>query len=108
MNKSNQVLAWSIFVILIVFGYGHFSTSAHEEAHAVICGYYGGDVINMTITMFGGETYCGNVTAANFLSYSESQSMVEAFGYQMQAAMLWLIMFVWGLGLVLCLRGEKE
>jgi hypothetical protein len=108
MNKPNRVLAWSVLIIIILLGYGYFSTDAHEQAHGVICTYFGGNVINKTVTMFGGETNCGNITGVNSLSFYESQSMVEAFGYQLQTAMLTIILLVWGIGLILCLKGERE
>jgi hypothetical protein len=92
--------------MLLPFGY--FMTDSHENAHKQICLMFYGKVAYMRVGLFDGETQCENITTAYFNSYSESQAMVEAFGYQLKALMYIIVLLIWALGFIYLYHHEFD
>lgn len=99
---------WSIFMISMMLIFGYVMVDAHEKAHEEICKIYHGNVDSVRVGLFDGEMYCSNITETHYDSYSESQSTVEAFGYQMKAFAYIFMFFVWALGMVYLYHHEFD
>jgi hypothetical protein len=111
--SSKQFLAWSLLIMILFFTYAYTEALAHEKAHSVICENYFGDALTQVwfapdIQVVHGITYCYNITQSHFDSYTESQSMVEAFGYQINTAMEAIIAFFWAIGTLYILKRDYD
>ena len=72
------IIICAFFILSIMF----ISTIQHEAAHKAIDEFYGCSS-KVRVGLFGGYTLSScNLSDSSLLSYHESQSMVEAVGYQ--------------------------
>jgi hypothetical protein len=112
--SGKQFLAWTLALLSLMLVFGFQMTDSHEKAHEVICSYYYGDTVQTKIwfafdeQIIHGETQCANITQSHFDSYTESQSMVEAFGYQLNSAVMAFLTAIWLLGTLYILKSDYE
>lgn len=101
IHNTLLVLLWSVIILCFIFLAGYEMTNAHESAHQSICKYYNGEVLNSSISFDNGFTLC-KVNATE--SYWESNSIVDAFGYQLQMMFMLEIMLLYFTVLIILLK----
>jgi len=85
-----------LITIIITIQSGYVEN--HEQAHAQVCKYFGGEVIALCNELLSGHVICVNITSENLPYYSLAQSNVEAFGYQLKVLInlvMWIAGIIW-------------
>ena len=97
----NYKIKFILIIIIIAFGCDYIYTGVHENAHSEISRIYGCTNITMDLNYFvpSSLSNCAGETEIKTLSRYESQSNVEAIGYQLKVVM-WVMVI---LTLILCM-----
>lgn len=97
-----RLLGYLLFAAVSVFLADCLFTIAHENAHAVIYEHYGIES-TIDINIFGTSYTIPNATKVASLYYENPEAyynlrlandMVDAYGYQLEVVLLWVVFFL--------------